>query len=115
MFPNDQALRTIARTPLQSVGDVMQVMQSIQATCVDGDGLKWFNWLYLQVTQAARARVAAGGFQDPAWLAELDVQFARLYFSALQCSLSGQAVPGCWQVLFHCRDQAAIARIQFAL
>jgi hypothetical protein len=51
---------------------------------MDGDGLKWFNWLYLQVTQAVEARVASGGFADPAWLAQLDVQFAHLYFSAPQ-------------------------------
>ena len=85
------------------------------AASVDADGLKWFNWLYLQVTQAVEARVGAGAFHDPEWLAELDVQFARLYFSALGSSLSGQAAPACWQVLFGDRGLAAVARIQFAL
>ena len=51
----------------------------------------------------------------PAWLAELDVQFARLYLSALQGVLLRQQIPGCWRVLFGCRDQTSIARIQFAL
>lgn len=90
-------------------------MQVIEATCIDGDGLKWFNWLYLQVTQAVETRVASGGFTNPAWLAELDVQFARLYFGALESALSGQPSPGCWQALFGCRNRAAVARIQFAL
>jgi hypothetical protein len=90
-------------------------MGAIEAACADTDGLKWFNWLYLQVTQAVEARVAAGGFTDPAWLAELDVQFARLYFSALKLSLAGGDPPGCWRVLFQGRNVNAIARIQFAL
>jgi hypothetical protein len=90
-------------------------MQIIEATCVDGDGLKWFNWLYLQVTRAVEARIDSGGFADSAWLAQLDVLFARLYFGALESALSGQPSPSCWQALFACRNRAAVARIQFAL
>jgi hypothetical protein len=115
MFPYDPALLRTVRTPPQSIADVLRIMQIIQATCIDGDGLKWFNWLYLQVTQAVETRVASGGSTDPAWLAELDVQFARLYFGALESVLSGQPGPGCWQALFGCRNRAAVARIQFAL
>ncbi len=115
MFPYDPALLGAIRTPPQSIADALRIMQMIDATCIDGDGLKWFNWLYLQVTRAVEARVASGGFTDPAWLAELDIQFARLYFGALESTLSGQPSPGCWQALFGCRNRAAIARIQFAL
>jgi hypothetical protein len=51
--------------------------------CVNGDGLKWFNWLYLQGTQTIENLVNAGGFNAPVWLSELDVQFAKLHFTAL--------------------------------
>jgi hypothetical protein len=115
MFPYDATLLATVEAAPQSVSDVLRILQSIDATCIDGDGLKWFNWLYLQVTQAVETRVAAGGFADPAWLAQLDVQFARLYFSALESSLSGQTAPGCWRVLFDSRGQDAIARLQFAM
>jgi hypothetical protein len=115
MFPYNQTLLTTVQAVPNSVADVLKIMQTIEAICVDGDGLKWFNWLYLQVTAAVEARIAAGGFADPAWLAELDVQFARLYFGALASSLSGEATPGCWQALFESRNQVQIARIQFAL
>jgi len=115
MFPYDPTLLKAVQSVPDSVADVLSIMQNIEATCVDGDGLKWFNWLYLQVTAAVEARIAAGGFADPAWLAELDVQFARLYFGALASSLSGQPTPGCWQALFQRRNQVQIARIQFAL
>jgi hypothetical protein len=115
MFPYDAALLAAVQMPPQSIADVLQTMQMIGGTCIDGDGLKWFNWLYLQVTQSVETRVASGGFSDPAWLAELDVQFARLYFGALESALRDQSSPGCWQALFERRDQAAVARIQFAL
>jgi len=115
MFPYDATILAAVTEPVQTVADVLQTMQTIAAACVDGDGLKWFNWLYLEVTQAVEARIAAGGFQDSAWLAQLDVQFARLYFSALESSLSGKSTAGCWQTVFESRNQAAIARIQFAL
>lgn len=116
MFPYDPQILTALQTPAQSIADVLRIMQSIEDTCSDLDGLKWFNWLYLQVTQAVETRVSSGGFTDPAWLVELDVQFARLYFGALAAALSGgTAYPECWQVLFQRRNVATIARIQFAL
>src|SRR5580658_1474045 len=115
MFSYDPTLLAAVQTSPQSVDDVIRTMESIAATCIDGDGLKWFNWLYLQVTQAVKSRLAAGGLNNSAWLAELDVQFARLYFGAVESALSGQPTPGCWQALFQRRNQASIARIQFAL
>lgn len=115
MFSYDPSLLAAVQAPLRSIDDVLARMQTMEALFVDGDGLKWFHQLYLQVTQAVKTRVASGGFSDLAWLAELDVQFAGLYFDALGKWLSGQAVPGCWRVLFERRDQAWLARIQFAL
>jgi hypothetical protein len=115
MFPYDTVLLAAVQATPQSIADVLKTLQTIESTCVDGDGLKWFNWLYLEVTQAVATRVAAGALNDPQWLSQLDVQFATLYFAALRSSLSGQALPACWGVLFDNRNQPAIARIQFAL
>jgi hypothetical protein len=121
MFPYDPTLLAAVQTIPQSIPDVIQIMQTIDATCIPGDGLKWFNWLYLTVTQAVQARVNItdptdpNRFADPAWIAALDVAFARYYFAAVQSSLSGEPTPGCWQALFAVRNQTAIARIQFAL
>jgi hypothetical protein len=115
MFPYDATLLATVQVAPQSIADVLQTLRTIDTTCIDADGLKWFNWLYLQVTQAVEARVAGGGFTDPEWLAQLDVQFASLYFSALNSSLSAKATAACWQVLFSSRNHGAIARIQFAL
>ena len=48
MFPYDPTLVTAVRSTPQSVADVVQIMQAIETNCADGDGLKWFNWLYLE-------------------------------------------------------------------
>jgi hypothetical protein len=115
MFPYDSQLLVLLQTAPQSIADVLATMQSIDALAVDGDGLKWFNWLYFQVTQAVETRVSSGGFNDPGFLSELDVQFAGLYFNALKNYLSSQSLPDCWQTLFAARNQTAITRLQFAM
>ena len=115
MFPYDDKLLAAVQGTPQSVDEVIRTMEAIGAICSDGDALKWFNWLYLSVTQAVAARVDAGGFQDPAWMATLDVQFAGLYFEALRAGLSGQTPPRCWKALFDRRNWTALARIQCAL
>ena len=117
MFPYDSELAVAVRSPVQSIADVLRTLRAIDSTCIDTDGVKWFNWLYLQVTDAVETRVggAAGGFSNAAWLAELDVQFARLYFSALNAALTSGTCPACWTVLFGCRSNVRLARIQFAL
>ena len=115
MFPYDPQLAAATQQPPQSIADVLQVMQTIDATCVDGDGMKWFNWLYSQVTQTVANMVAAGEFKDPAWLSALDVNFAKRFFSALNAYLTGGNCPGAWGALFAVRENTRIARIQFAL
>jgi len=115
MFPYDPVIAAaVARTP-QNIADVFQIMRTIDAVCIDADGLKWFNWLYMSVTEAIENQVASGGFHNAAWLSELDVLFARLYFDALAGALTGGACPECWKVMFAVRGQAPIARIQFAM
>jgi hypothetical protein len=59
------------RTAPEIIANVLQTMQAIDAVCVDGDGLKWFNRLYFHFTQAVESRVNAGGFADPTWLSRI--------------------------------------------
>jgi hypothetical protein len=116
MFPYDATLVAAVAEAPQSIPDVVQILEKIGAICADDDGLKWFNWLYLQVTLAVQTQVnTPGGFTDPAWVAELDFKFAGFYFAAIQAALTGNAAPGCWQAVFNVRNQPAVTRIQFAL
>ncbi len=115
MFPYDSQIATLVKTPPTSIPDVIQLMRTIDVVCVDTDGLKWFNGLYLEVTVAVKRRIAAGEVNEVAWFTEVDVEFASLYFSALYAWLTDAACPACWTAMFACRAQSRIARIQFAL
>jgi len=114
MFPYDSTLIAAVAVPPRTVADVVAIMQEIDSTCANTDGLKWFNWLYLQVTLAVQQRVNAVAFADPAWIAALDVEFAGFYFAAIGAALTAGNAPGCWQAVFNARNQPAVARIQFA-
>jgi hypothetical protein len=106
----------LPKTPPRSIDDVVAVMTALDAALPDDDGLKWFNRLYLRVTTSVRSTVAASAFQDPAFLAELDVVFANLYFSALAAGdADPEGAPPAWRPLMACRGARGIARIQFAL
>jgi hypothetical protein len=115
MFSYDPTLLSTVQSSPRSVADVIQILETIDAACADGDGLKWFNWLYLGVTQAVQERINGGAFADSSWIAALDVRFASFYLAAVHSSLSGQSTPGCWQILFEQRNHPMIARIQFAM
>jgi len=115
MFSYDAELLACLQTPPDSVAGVLAMMQSIDNLTVPADGLKWFNGLYFQVTQAVAARLRVGGLADAAFLAQLDVQFARLYFDALRNSLVGEPIPDCWRALFSVRNHPGLTRIQCAL
>jgi hypothetical protein len=90
-------------------------MQTIDNQLPDNDGVKWFNRLYLMVTQQVDQNPPGGAWQDPEWLVHLDVVFAGLYFSAIRDYLAGGKTPLAWAVLFESRFNPAIEHIQFAL
>ena len=98
-----------------TIADVIARMQAIDALLPASDGLKWFNRLYLMVTQQVDLNPPGGTWQSPAWLTRLDVVFAGLYFNAVGNFLAGQAVPSAWNALFEARYHTGIDRIQFAL
>jgi Family of unknown function (DUF5995) len=105
----------LARTPVDSIAEVLEVMTAIDAALPDDDGVKWFNRLYLRVTERVEAAVGLA-YQDPAFLASLDVVFANLYFSALTAaSTTVRNAPSAWRPLLAGRHRRGIARIQFAL
>ena len=104
------------RAALTDIGQVIQTMQDLDKMLLPNDGLKWFNLLYLNVTQAVYSKPPAEGWDDKAWLYRLDINFARLYFDALAYSCTDQTrVPRAWMALFEARDNPQIERVQFAL
>jgi uncharacterized protein DUF5995 len=113
---DQQLLQIVEGVAPDTINDVVNIMQKIDAVLPNDDGLKWFNFLYLMVTNEVERNPPIGGWLDAIWLHKLDVDFARLYFSAITnfiASLAG--TPISWQVLFEARHTAGLDRIQFAL
>ena len=84
-------------------------MQALLAPLGKADGVACFTRLYLAVTQGVAARLAGVEFADPAFLAQLDVRFADLFFAAIE-----RPTPA-WAPLFQSRTRKGIAPLQFAL
>ena len=111
-----QLLQIVSGASPASIDDVIAVMQSIDGLLPSNDGLKWFNRLYLMVTQAIDAQPPADGWEDATWLTRLDVVFAGFYFAAIAAALGQNAlVPSSWDALFEARARTGVDRIQFDL
>ena len=115
-LPADQQLLPRVLVPVSSIADVITIMQNIDSLLPNQDGLKWFNRLYLMVTQQVQNSPPVGGFKNPVWLTRLDVVFAGLYFAAIADFITGSSnLPSSWEALFEARFRPGIDRIQFAL
>ena len=90
-------------------------MEAIGAAVPAADGLGCFNRMYLEVTQQVDSQLKAGFFADPAFLTQLDITFANLYFEAVEAADHPLAVPLAWRPLVERRAEPGIEPIQFAL
>lgn len=113
---SDEQLTGIVSTSVSTIEEVILVMKAIDELLPNEDGLKWFNFLYLKVTEKVLENPPAEGWASPVWLAQLDIVFAKLYFKAIRSWISlPSSAPKAWQVLFDARHRPGIMRVQFAL
>jgi len=99
-----------------TVAEVIARMEAILRPLADSDGVACFTRLYLEVTEGVQARLGGIGFADPAFVADLDVRFANLYFDAVDASTRDSSkVPRAWAPLFEARSRRAVAPLQFAI
>jgi hypothetical protein len=101
-----------------SVTEVLERQKEIDSSLPPSDGVKWFNRLYLEVTQQVASAVP-GHQAAPGFLEALDVAFGNLYFAAFDAAGDG-ALPSdypfhAWKPLFEARFSKEIAPVQFAL
>jgi len=112
----DPAIAAIALRDERSRAVWEQVMRTLDQTLAKDDGLRWFNLLYLRVTESVKEQPPGAGWEDAAWLQRLDVVFAGLYFDALVAWAKGpKSASKCWGTLLESRWRKDVARIQFAL
>jgi hypothetical protein len=99
---------------IYTIEDVVSAMRAIDRVLPDTDGLKWFNLLYLNVTEAMQPD--ASPWEDWSFLQRLDVVFASLYFDAITAwEQDPSKTPHAWRVLLKARRLSGRAPIQFAL
>ena len=102
--------------PPATIDDVLAVMEQIDLSLADGDGVKWFNRLYWKTTLAVRSGPPSTSWEDPAGLALLDVVFAAYYFQAVRDWYADpEHIARAWRPLFANRGSSGVTRIQFAL
>jgi Family of unknown function (DUF5995) len=102
-------------SPVTTVAGVIARMEAIEAALPAGDGLACFNRMYLDVTRQVNGQLGAGYYADPAFMTQLDVAFARLYFAAADTAGDPAAAPPAWRPLAEQRANPGIEPIQFAL
>ncbi len=110
------ALSPLPSGPVASIAEVIARMEAIGAALPITDGVACFNRLYLIVTREVDLRIGTGFYQDPAFVAQLDVVFANLYFAAVDhWNGNRDAVARSWAVLARRRQDKNLAPLQFAL
>jgi hypothetical protein len=111
-----QLLQIVKTEAPASIADVVAMMRSIDGLLPSNDGLKWFNKLYLMVTQQVDSQLQQTAWENPAWLTRLDIVFAAFYFTAIAAAFEQNPdTASSWEALFEARNRAGIDRIQFAL
>ncbi|WP_267881425.1 MULTISPECIES: DUF5995 family protein [unclassified Streptomyces] len=97
------------------VAHVLARMRALDQVLPADDGVAVFNRVYLAVTEAVAQQVGGGAFEDPKAAGELDVRFARRYFTAVDADATGLRPPACWRPLFQLRRHPRVRPLQFAL
>ena len=109
----DQLIRS---STIETVDDVITVLRGLDSELANDNGLKWFNLLYLKVTEAVGTPPRTVQWENGPWLERLDVNFAKLYFAALcDWQRNRDRVARAWLPLFQSSDRHGIKRVQFAL
>ena len=99
-----------------TLDEVVERMVAIEAALPVGDGVGYFNKLYLEVTRAVVVRLRRGEFEQPRFLEQLAVLFSNAYFRALDdFERDPAAVSRAWAPLMEARGRRRVAPIQFAL
>src|SRR5215472_10016711 len=101
--------------PVTTVAEVIARMEATEAALPAADGLACFNRMYLGVTRQVYSQLGEGFYADPAFMTQLDVTFAGLYFGAVNAASDPAAVPLAWRPLVEQRANTGIEPVQFAL
>jgi hypothetical protein len=89
------------RTIPAGVAAVLEEMQErLDALPAAAPTKRVFLRTYLRTTRAVGEAIEEARFEDPEWVEEWDVVFARLYLDALDADLAGRPAPRPWRLAF---------------
>lgn len=105
---------------VMTVADVLERLETIDRALPPNDGVRWFNKLYLEMTQQVAASVPGQHQASPGFLEALDVVFAARYFAAVDAAGDRAKLPAAypfhaWKPMFEARFATGIAPVQYAL
>ena len=113
---DESLVQIISASPIITIDDAIKVMQGLDDILPSEDGLKWFNLLYLKVTQGLQTNPPVDGWENPRFLERLAVIFAGLYFETVATSHRDEnSMARAWSPLFKSRHRRGVARFQFAV
>jgi uncharacterized protein DUF5995 len=97
------------------IADVVARLRAVESSAKASDGVVCFARMYREVTESVDQDVRSAVFTDVPFMVALDVEFAGLFFSALDSGTRApESVPSSWAPLFSARDRRGIAPLQFA-
>lgn len=99
----------------ESIDDVLDRMDVVEADLRPEDGVAVFNWMYREVTKLVDKAVDAKQLRAGDFMSRLDVHFANLFFAAYAADAAGESVPRAWAPLFEHRTRPQTQPIQLAL
>jgi hypothetical protein len=113
---DERLVEIIAASAIENISDVIGVMQRINDALPNEDGLKWFNFLYLKVTESVSNNPPALAWENPEFLNRLAIVFANLYLGAVaNWQQNRETVARAWTPLFESRGSQNVMRVQFAI
>lgn len=113
---DERLAQAISASVVAEIQDVINVMRSVDDILPRTDGLKWFNLLYLGVTEGVQESPGATEWENPRYVERLAVRFSGLYFGAIvNWYRDRNRVARSWVPLFRRRQRGGIARVQFAI
>lgn len=113
----DQAVyHLLSRSTPNSIPDVLRVMDTMMKTLDADDGIRAFTLLYRMVTYEVHKLCEDDHWHDTHWMIRLDVEFAKLFFSAVQQWIDNPLhCPRAWIPLFEKRFDERVSPVQFGL
>ncbi len=120
--PAEKEMAEACRVPPEDIAGVVARLKLLQQILDEmppspkAHRVAAFNSLYLTITERVAAHLDGKDVVDRQWLEVLDVEFARLYFTALSSwGVPDRDTPDAWEVLFRRAQDSGVSGLEAAV